>query len=489
MKNKPEKMKWSKLLNWTLPGQDQPRDIEIARPPWQIDYDRLVFSSAFRRLQDKTQVFPLSGSDYVRTRLTHSLEVSTVSYSLGMMVGAHILKTYENEEVTPKPEAEPNETQKLGDVFSPADFGTIIATAALAHDIGNPPFGHSGEDAVRSWFSNSTIAKEAAKTLKPEQRKDFEAWEGNAQGFRILTRLQLYRDKGGMQLTHAALAAFTKYPLTADAVCATAKKPYKKHGFFLSESEQFETVAQATGLLPQTNGQGWCRHPFAYLMEAADDLCYSIVDFEDGYRLGRIPYKVIEDNLIKVDPSIEKIRLLNEPDDQSRVSYLRARCISVLVRQAAEAFIQNEDRVLRGEAIGDLISLTEAGKIAGALDMIKDLTRKYVYTDTKVLETEAAGFEIIGGLLDIFLDAIETKAKYDVEQAAYKIDKTGAEPKFDSKAKKVLQLIPDEFVGPEGIPSKDPYIRLLRTTDYVTGMTDSYALNLYRRLKGISLSN
>lgn len=479
-------MKWSALLNWQRLGIEKAEDIDPSRPPWQIDYDRLIFSSAFRRLQDKTQVFPLSGSDYVRTRLTHSLEVSTVARTLGMLAGQRILDKHGDEEIIPRPNSEPSIREKLREVLRPSDFGTIVATAALAHDLGNPPFGHSGEDAVSSWFCDTRNGGAVHAGIGVAAKlTDFKKWEGNAQGFRILTKLQLYRSRGGMRLTYVTLGAFTKYPHSSE--CVAKDSSLKKHGFFASEAPEFEEVAKATGLLRRPEHKGWCRHPLAYLMEAADDICYRIVDFEDGFRLGRIPYETVESLLLAIDPKTDPARLKDEPDDQSRVSYLRARAIRVLVDQVAQAFIDNEDRILAGETIRDLITLTPVGQKDGPLEAIKAVIKKRVYTAPAVLETEAAGFEIIGGLLDEFSYAVERRAAYERQIEENAANGLSIAPEINHRANKVLQLIPEEFVGPGRKPDKDPYIRLLRITDYVSGMTDSYALSLYRRLKGIAL--
>ncbi|MFA5265715.1 MAG: dNTP triphosphohydrolase [Opitutaceae bacterium] len=270
-----------------------------SRSPWQIDYDRIVFSSAFRRLQDKTQVFPLSDSDYIRTRLTHSLEVSTVARTLGTIAGAVILERHGHELVLNNDQRLP-----LNAVVTPGDIGAILAAAALAHDLGNPPFGHSGEDAVRHWFETSRKLRQTRMRLSAAQRADMRNWEGNAQGFRILTLLQLYRaEGGGMRLTHSTLATFCKYPTQSlDALGKEAPASRKKFGVFQSELTQFQAVANATGLLRQKSGARvtWCRHPLAFLMEAADDVCYRIVDLEDGYRVGCIPFETASKVLLKI---------------------------------------------------------------------------------------------------------------------------------------------------------------------------------------------
>ncbi len=469
-------MTWANLLNWIRIGGLKADDIDEARPPWQMDYDRIIFSAAFRRLQDKTQVFPLSGSDYVRTRLTHSLEVSTVSRTLGMIVGHKILLRHGDEEVAPLSWTKSNEKKPLKDVFSPSDFGTIVATAALAHDLGNPPFGHSGEDAVRSWYLHSPTANAYRSAFgSGPKHEDFAQWEGNAQGFRILTRLQMARNDGGLRLTAPCLATFTKYPLRAIDVRDSSNTPYKKNGVFLSEYQYLEEIAAATGLIPLANRFGWCRHPLTYLMEAADDLCNMTVDFEDGFRLGHLSYECVKEGFLNIvggsRDGTEK-RLNEQIDNMSRIGYLRAIAIGELVKQTSDAYERHEEQILRGEPIGDLISKTTAGRDGGPIQTIKSFLQKNVFSAERVIQTEAAGFEIIGGLLDLFVSAV---------------DEIAGPGTPSPKAEKILKLIPLEFLGSDGRPDEDPYERLLKMTDYVTGMTDSYALSLYRRLKGMAL--
>lgn len=470
---KPVKMQWSQLLNWQRQGVSKSQDINSARPPWQMDFDRIVFSSAFRRLQDKTQVFPLSGSDYVRTRLTHSMEVATLARTLGMMAGEIVIRKHGKEEVLRYPEGKRPRKSTIAKTFSPSDFGAIVAVAALAHDLGNPPFGHSGEDAVRHWFKNSLYGQAARATLPSKViEKEFDLWEGNAQGFRILTRLQLYRAKGGMRLTNATLGTFTKYPVSADN--AGEGKRYKKYGFFDAEADTFSDIANALGLLKDAAG-GWCRHPLTYVMEAADDVCNPIIDFEDGVRLGCIDPKDAIKMLMQVLPKAERPaaqkRLRDEPDPGSKIGYLRALAIRELVKQVSATFSKNEALILRGQYQGDLVSKTPAGCEGGPLSKIKARISEDVYTHAGIIETEAAGFEIIGGLLDLFWIAVEEAANGELSY----------------RSKKILSRIPSEFIGRDRKPHADPYIRLLRITDFVTGMTDGYALELYRKLKGITL--
>lgn len=449
-------MQWEKLLSPARLGQAREERFEPQRSPFQRDYDRIVFSSAFRRLQDKTQVFPLAQSDYVRTRLTHSLEASCVGRSLGTAVGAHIVERY-----------------RLSHVHS-SDIGAAVAAACLAHDIGNPPFGHSGEDAIRYWFENSKVAKKLHAELKqnPAHFHDFERFEGNAQGFRILARLQMPDRRGGFQLTCVTLGAFAKYPGRSfpKREVGDQRASTKKFSFFEAEADLFAEVADRTGLIP--GGSGWRRHPLAFLVEAADDICYRLVDFEDGVRLGLIGFQEACDAYGEV---IDNPRLMGNAGqihgEQERIEFLRAVAIGKVIEQVEAVFLAQEEAILAGEFDRSLIGCTAA---AGPLEAIVRRSATRLYAHPRGLEIEAAGYEVIGGLLDLFVEAVEALA---------------AEGKKDlsPRWRNLLPLVPEAFIGPGRIPAPDAYTRLLRICDYVSGMTDSFAVSLYKKLRGISL--
>jgi dGTPase len=464
-------MTWDQLLSDARIGKKESHSYDKSRPPWQMDYDRIVFSSAFRRMQDKTQVFPLSGSDYVRTRLTHSLEVSTVARTIGTMAGSWILDKYGST-------VHPKSNSPIKDVFCPADIGTITATGALAHDIGNPPFGHSGEDAIRYWFNNSHVAEAFHPFLSPEKRAEFSNWEGNAEGFRLLARHQMARHRGGLQLTAASLGAYTKYPTAATAVAANAEErkqqATKKPGFFSHDQQLWEEVALALGLIRHPTKDRWCRHPLAYLTEAADDICYRIIDLEDGFRLGRISFGDIESlyGAVAGPEARKKVSDYHDAEPLEKVTHLRSLAFTSAVKQVVDVFIDGQDQFLQGTFEGDIVSRVTSKQ---AFQDMRQLGIKRVYCTPSVLEIEAAGFEIIPGLLDAFASAVSNAA------AAV------SEKDICPKASKLLSLIPSEYLGKERTPDPSPYIRLLGVVDYVAGMTDSYALTLYRRIKGVSL--
>jgi len=313
-----EPMRWERLLSrrrlGTAPSAEVPD-----RTAFQRDYDRLVFSSAFRRLQDKTQVFPLAESDYVRTRLTHSLEASCVGRSLGTLVGQAL-----------------EESDRLPDAIGAADVGAIVAAAGLAHDIGNPPFGHSGEDAIGHWFAHSEAGRRYLDQLDEAQAEELRRFEGNAQGFRVITRLQNPDSAGGLGLTCATLGAFSKYP--RGAARSAAEREYdgasnKKFGFFEAERGRFETVAAEVGLIPRRAGESWYRHPLAFLVEAADDICYHIVDLEDAFRLGHVTFAETE-ALLHAIAAPRSGRLSAIQGEKEKIAYLRATAINALVSPA-----------------------------------------------------------------------------------------------------------------------------------------------------------
>ena len=439
---------WEKLLSADRPGAGKaPGNPE--RTAFQQDYDRIVFTSAFRRMKDKTQVFPLSKSDYVRTRLTHSLEASCVGRSLGAVVGREIIARH-----------------GLRDVES-GDFGAIVAAACLAHDIGNPPFGHAGEDAIREWFRTSGLLDRHPFT--PAQRADFERYEGNAQGFRILTRLQNPANPG-LQLTSAVLATFTKYPRPSHLASELDGKSGKKFGFFQQDAEAFGRVARSTGLIERIPGTAWRRHPLAFLVEVADDTCYLIVDLEDAARLGFVPYKDAECLLGELaGNAVSGRRLERLHDPKERLEYLRAKAIGRLLESAAAVFLENEDAILNGEFDDELL---DKSPVAIPLQAILKLAKETIYTARPALEIETAGFEVLGGLLALFASAVEAGA---------------GQERLTTREKMLLKLLPAQFLGHGGQPDLDPYVRLLQVADFVAGMTDSYAVDMYRKLKGIDM--
>lgn len=449
-------MHWEQLLSRGRLGSDHPLITSTVRTDFQRDFDRIVFSSAFRRMQDKTQVFPLSRVDYIRTRLTHSLEASSIGRSLGTQVGEQVIQR-----------------KRLGDTEA-SDFGDICAAACLAHDIGNPPFGHSGEDAFRSWATSADYGQRRVSVLTDSEKEDFTSFEGNAQGFRILTRLQNPDNPGGLQLTFATLAAFTKYP--RESCLGGSRFPgvsAKKHGFVVEDQAAFEQVASAVGLIRRDTTRAiWCRHPLAFLVEAADDISYRVIDIEDGFRLGYFNLaEVMElylDILTDADP--QRKRMQGIRDDKGKVEFLRAKVISEAIDHAMDCFLDHEEQILSGEFDAPLMEMFPNRQ---AMDRLIEVARERIYQAPEVVEIQAAGFQVIGDLLERFIDVLDDVAEHGQLATA--------------RSRMVSRLISEQFIGPDRIPSSSTYTRLLRLTDFVSGMTDSYAVSLYKKLTGISL--
>ncbi|NWG26994.1 MAG: deoxyguanosinetriphosphate triphosphohydrolase [Ignavibacteriaceae bacterium] len=448
-------MDWEKLLTDSRLGdRSQPKQkLQDGRSEFQKDFDRIVFSPAFRRLQDKTQVFPLPESDFVHTRLTHSLEVSCVGRSLGNLVGETVIKR----------------NPLLQSRFTKFHFGEIVAAACLAHDIGNPPFGHSGEDAIAEYFRSGNGQKFKSKIKDEKKWTDLIKYEGNAQGFRIITKLQNPKVKGGLNLTYATLAAVTKYPresLIKNQNKSLQNKAYRKYGFFQAEKNIFKEVAAAAGLdsIRSEQAYWWCRHPLAFLVEAADDICYRVMDLEDGFRLGLISFKESEE-LLRPLVSRQSLKDYRDKDEKDRIGYLRAVAINELVYEIAKVFLDEEKNILTGKYENELICEI---KRAEALKHIKDISIVKIYKSRSVVEREVAGYEVLGGLLDTFISAYNE---------AYL-------EKISAKNKSVFALLPGRITN--DIPD-DLYLRLLKIIDFVSGMTDSFAVSLFRKIKGISL--
>lgn len=449
-------MQWPQLLSRERLGSSEAPRASSARTDFQRDFDRVVFSSAFRRMQDKTQVFPLSKVDYVRTRLTHSLEASSIGRSIGTLVGEQVIARH----------------GLVG--FEAADFGAIVAAACLAHDIGNPPFGHSGEDAIRHWAHAADYGARRVAMLSGSEREDFLAFEGNAQGFRIVTRLQNPDNDGGLQLTCATLAAFTKYPRESwlggsryDGVSA------RKQGFTAADRGAFETVAATVGLIPRaTHHAMWCRHPLAFLVEAADDISYRVIDIEDGYRLGHFTYQEVLELFwpLVADPARQGPRLEAIVDLKNRVEFLRAKVINEVIREVVDCFLDHEADILAGRFDAPLLGELP---IRDALDALIDNAAQRIYCAPEVVSIQAAGFQVVSDLLERFSQVVDDIAEHGVRAAP--------------RSRMLIRLIPEQFVGPERVPADDPYLRLLLLTDFVSGMTDSYAVSLYKKVTGISL--
>ncbi|KMQ51134.1 Deoxyguanosinetriphosphate triphosphohydrolase [Chitinispirillum alkaliphilum] len=444
-------MDWERLLSLKRVRESSTAS-QTDRSQYQRDYDRIIFSKPFRRLQKKTQVFPLPEHDFIHTRLTHSLETSCVGRTLGMAAGITVLK--ENPELS-------------GKGISPYDFAAVVAAASVAHDIGNPPFGHSGEDAIGDFFKNE--GAHFLDGLTDSQKLDFTNFEGNAMGFRLMvyTLPAVSSVEGGINLTYATLGAFSKYPREITPVRLSGVSG-KKHSFFQSEKAVFTQIADHLGMIKRDDSNGavaYYRHPLAFLVEAADDISYLLMDLEDGYNLKLVEYSKICDCLNSL--ILKKDGLVSEKihDEREKVGYLRAIAISSLIQQVSDVYAQNLPEIMEGKFDEPLVDKIHCVK---ELKDLKIHCRNYVYTYRKVLETEAAGFEVIGGLLYEFLDTLPAKTK---------------------KAEKIQKLLPQHYIAKGYDPQRQRYEEIMHIVQFVAGMTDTFAIDTYRAIKGIKLPN
>jgi dGTPase len=443
-------MNWEQLLSLKRAGDTQKRPRaaqDETRLGFDVDFDRIIFSSAFRSLQDKTQVIPLSETDFVHTRLTHSLEVSVVGRTLGRKVGKVLLERHPN-------------LAELGYTFN--DFGAIVAAASVMHDIGNPPFGHSGEKAIGEYFKSGKGEKYRAQ-LSAKEYQDLIDFEGNANGFKILTET---KDgvSGGLRLSYATLGAFLKYPKESLPKKPTKHIVDKKYGVFQSEKTEFLDVAHNLGMLQKstTADLSFYRHPLAYLVEAADDICYTIIDFEDGINLGLIEEEYALEYLINlVRDSIDSKKYHSLQYTKDRVSYLRALAINTLINQAVQIFLDNEADILNGTF--DKSLLEKCSYEAQINDIIKISIAK-IYKSQEVVEKEVAGYRIIADLLDVFVSAINNK--FDENYSNYD--------------QLILNLLPKEYQSEDA----SLYNRIMQICSYVSKMSDSYAIRTHKKLTG-----
>ena len=446
-------MDWIQLLSSERAGSKKSTSFRL-RSEFERDFDRIIFSHPFRKLQDKTQVIPLPELDFVHSRLTHSLEVSSVGRSLGKKVGEQLIVQYP-------------ELSKAGHIDS--DIGSIVAAACLAHDLGNPPFGHSGEDAIADFFKNNPHGRAFQNSVTEAEWADLIGFEGNAQGFRILNQAHYQ----GLRLTFATLASFSKYPRES-----TLRDPdqnrasQKKYGYFQSEKHIFRDLATRMGLVyfGDETSAVWCRHPLAFLVEAADDICYHIIDLEDGCRLGWVPFKETVDLLAPIlgdrfDP--KKFKAIS--GEGEKIGLLRAMAINQLVEQSAHAFWKNQRDILLGKFDQPLTSQIEAKQ---ELDQIIKVSVQNIYHSRSVLETEATGLEVLEGLLE----GLTTAAyMYHFEPS-----------KLSKKHEITLDILPDEGSNLLKQKGHTTYGMLMACIDVVSGLTDSGSVSLYQKLRGIT---
>ena len=440
-------MNWQQLISNKRFGLEEIHEMrKDDRSEFQRDFDRLIFSAAFRRLQNKTQVFPLPGSIFVHNRLTHSLEVSCVGRSLGDSISNRLLSKHPELVAT-----------------HVSEIGAIVSAACLAHDLGNPPFGHSGEKAISTYFSEGK-GLALKEQLSPMEWEDLTHFEGNANAFRLLTHQFLGRRKGGFVMTYSTLASIVKYPYPS--ILAGKKS---KFGYFVSEMDDYLKIAEELGIKRlSTEGEVplYARHPLVFLVEAADDICYQMMDIEDAYKLKLLTpretkelYQLFlnEKQKARVD---EVFRLVSDENEQ--IAYLRATVIGILVKECTKVFMENENSILEGTFEGALIKHINA-PLNEAYKRCTQVAVEKIYRSRDVLDIELAGFHVISTLLELMIDAVQSPDKAYSELLINRVSS-----QYDIKAPTL-------------------YGKIQAVLDYISGMTDVYALDLYRKIKGNSL--
>lgn len=452
-------MEWTNCYSGRRYGVEKgPSEI---RSEYERDYDRIIFSSAFRRLQNKTQVFPLPQHVFVHNRLTHSLEVASVGRSLGKLVG---------KEISGLPNVSSNDKSRR---FYKNHLGNVIAAACLAHDLGNPAFGHSGEEAISKFFIDKQNDEKFRLHFTKEEWADLIRFEGNANSLRVVTKKRNTEIEGGYRLTYSTLASIIKYPCAAiESMGKGGPLHLSKYGFFQADKIVYESIVTELNMV-NDKGNAFFRHPFSFLVEAADDICYNIIDFEDAHRLKIIDLKKITDlfyNLVKCnkDENISHLdEMLKKLDENAneKIAYLRSKAINYLTNSAANIFVANETKILAGTFNASMIDSIEEAK--SILQEIEDLSVDKIYNHNSVVRIEMAGFKVMSSLISDFVEAALI-------------------PKAErlTRHKKILRLLPEQDKFNEG---DSPYIKIMHILDFMSGMTDLYALELYKNTQGISL--
>ena len=456
--------RWARLFNAQRLGSDKlPPTQNSARSAFHKDYDRLVFSHSFRQLNQKTQVHPLTNQLGIHTRLTHSLEVSCIGRSLGMMAAEKLDETLEGG---------------LPADVSPADVGVIVQAACLAHDIGNPPFGHAGEYAIRDWFLHPE-REDILEHLSAEERLDLTTYEGNAQGFRLLVNNEHHPDAGGMRLTCATLGAFMKYPWLA-----THSNPVniknrnqtitqaQKFGCFSSESEQLIQLAHCLNLPRATDHDGFARHPLAYLLEAADDICYALIDLEDGVHLGMLNYDEVAPILHQlIGESPTSITLPSSLSIRQSLASLRARAMMRLVNAVTDAFVEHADDMLAGTLTGSLFTHCD-NALQNGINDAKQLARAKIFNHPSKVRMELMANQCLHRLLDAFMPLAWIPSK--------KLPAVS----MSFEQQRLLSLLQPHLDDHQRHLTDDIYHNMLNILDFITGMNDHEAYRLAQELQG-----
>ncbi|MDR9468063.1 deoxyguanosinetriphosphate triphosphohydrolase [Marinospirillum sp.] len=436
----PFRMNWQQLLSPSRLGSRRSSREEPGRSPFHKDHDRIIFSGSFRRLGRKTQVHPLVNNDHIHTRLTHSLEVACVGRSLGMLAGENL-------------------KDRLPGWITAADLGVIVQAACLAHDIGNPPFGHAGEYAIRDWFQQAET-RGLLQGLSGNERQDLLTFEGNAQGFRVVTQIEYNQFSGGMRLTHATLGAMLKYPWTVEHA-----GPKGKFSAFQTEKHQLQQTAEHLGLI-QTADWCWARHPLVYLVEAADDICYALLDLEDGLEMEILGYQEVAEILESIGGGQpQDFSQLAKASRRRRIAALRGQAMEKMVEAVIAAFVQYQDELLEGRFAQDLIDVCPPA-IAQGIRQAKILARDRIFHNQRKAKLEIGAYTTLGTLLETFCEACNARHH-----------QPGA---LSFKHQRVLALI-GENMPEEDWPLYQSYRRAL---DFIGGMTDNYAVDVAQEMSG-----
>ena len=442
-------MEWKQLISNKRFGQEHKHaERHDDRSEFKRDYDRLIFSSAFRRLQNKTQVFPLPGSIFVHNRLTHSLEVASVGMSIGNDISRRVIQK--------RPELKETLVEELG---------TIVSAACLAHDLGNPPFGHSGEKAIQTFFSEGPGQK-IKSMVSSEFWDDITHFEGNANAFRILTHRFKGRRQGGFVMTYSMLASIVKYPFASSLAGS-----HGKFGFFASEADSYRKIADELGIFCKSapgEPLKYARHPLVYMVEAADDICYEIMDIEDSHKLKILSFAETEHLLLSFfDEEIQqkiRQRIIDEEltDENEKVVYMRASVIGKLENECVAAFLAHEEEILAGTFEGSLIDhISERQK--KAYKECEKISYSKIYQSKPVLDIELSGYQIMATLMEVFIEAAVNPSRF--------------------YSKQLLRRVSSQY----DIENENLEERIMAVIDYISGMTDIYALDIYQKINGISL--
>ncbi|WP_291360569.1 MULTISPECIES: deoxyguanosinetriphosphate triphosphohydrolase [Acinetobacter] len=437
-------MRWLELLSTVRIGSKK-QSTELARSPFHKDYDRIIFSQSFRQLNRKTQVHPLTQHDGIHTRLTHSLEVSCIGRSLGMLAAEKI-------------------KDQLPPWVSPADVGAIIQAACLAHDIGNPPFGHAGEYAIREWFDDVSHT-DFLKDLSPEQEADVRQFEGNAQGLRLLTKIDYHPNDGGMRLTYATLGAYLKYPWLSKTMASQVYLPASsraKFGCYQAEKEILKQIAEELGLI-QLGEYRYCRHPLTYLLEAADDICYALIDLEDGISLNMLNYAEVEPVFLNLLGDYGTPSEIGMPDTtwQQKIAALRGRVMKRLVNEVTTAFARHHDQILSGQLQGTLLQYCSSD-IESGINRAKELARDKIFEHPQKAGLEIIAHQSLQNILDAFIPL------------------TTPHKNLSFKEQRLMSILQRS-----GANFKDShYDNIMQVLDIISKFSDHQAYNLSQELQG-----